>query len=82
MEKIIETARRDRSGRVIGLVMYNEKCLNQVLVSNGLAWHFKKYSKDMAYNELEIKARDSKIGLWQDPNPIAPWDWRKSKKKK
>ena len=36
----------------------------------------------MAYNELEIKARDSKIGLWQDPNPIAPWDWRKSKKKK
>jgi endonuclease YncB( thermonuclease family) len=80
--KIIETARRDRSGRIIGLVLYKDKCLNQALVSNGLAWHFKKYSKDMSYNELEQKAKATKIGLWIDPNPIAPWDWRKIKKKK
>lgn len=80
--KIIETARRDRSGRMIALVYVNNKCLNQALVSNGLAWHFKKYSKDMSYDVLEQKARVAKIGLWLDPNPIAPWDWRKIKKKK
>lgn len=80
--KIVETARRDRSGRMIALVYVNNKCLNQALVSNGLAWHFKKYSKDMSYDVLEQKARVAKIGLWLDPNPIAPWDWRKSKKKK
>lgn len=80
--KIIETARRDRGGRMIGLVLYNDKCLNQALVSNGLAWHFKKYSKDMSYDVLEQKARAAKIGLWLDPNPIAPWDWRKNKRKK
>jgi endonuclease YncB( thermonuclease family) len=80
--KIVETARRDRSGRMIASVYVNNQCLNQALVSNGLAWHFKKYSKDMSYDVLEQKARASKIGLWSDPNPIAPWDWRKSKKKK
>jgi endonuclease YncB( thermonuclease family) len=80
--KIVETARRDRSGRMIASVYVNKQCLNQALVSNGLAWHFKKYSKDMSYDVLEQKARASKIGLWSDPNPTAPWDWRKSKKKK
>jgi endonuclease YncB( thermonuclease family) len=80
--KIVETARRDRSGRMIALVYVNNQCLNQSLVSNGLAWHFKKYSKDMSYDVLEQKARAAKIGLWSDPNPIAPWDWRKIKKKK
>jgi micrococcal nuclease len=82
MVKIIETSRRDIGGRMIGLVIYKDKCLNEALVSNGLAWHFKKYSKDMSYDVLEQKARAAKIGLWLDPNPIAPWDWRKSKKKK
>jgi endonuclease YncB( thermonuclease family) len=66
---------------MIASVYVNNQCLNQALVSNGLAWHFKKYSKDMSYDVLEQKARASKIGLWSDPNPTAPWDWRKSKRK-
>lgn len=44
---------------------------------NGLAWHFKKYSKSKEYAELEIKARKAKVGLWKDSNPIAPWNWKK-----
>lgn len=79
--KIVETSKRDRSGRMIALVYQNNKCLNQVLVSNGLAWHFKKYSKDMSYDHLEQNARIAKKGLWIDPYPIAPWDWRKSRRK-
>lgn len=79
--KIVETSKRDRSGRMIALVYQNNKCLNQALVSNGLAWHFKKYSKDMSYDHLEQNARIAKTGLWIDPNPIAPWDWRKSRRK-
>jgi micrococcal nuclease len=35
----------------------------------------------MSYDVLEQKARAAKIGLWSDPNPTAPWDWRKSKRK-
>lgn len=82
MVNIIETSRRDIGGRMIGLVIYKDQCLNEALVSNGLAWHYKKFSKELSYDILEQKARSYKIGLWQDSNPTAPWIWRKSKKKK
>ena len=46
------------------------------MVKLGMAWHFKKYSDDMSYDDLEREAREAKVGLWSDPNPIAPWDYR------
>ena len=39
--------------------------------------YFKKYSSDVEYAKIERQARKSKVGLWQEKNPIAPWDWRK-----
>jgi len=27
--------------------------------------------------ELEAQARQAKRGLWADPHPIEPWEWRK-----
>lgn len=51
--------------------------LNLALVENGLAWHFKKYSKDETYAATEIAARSRKIGLWSDPKPVPPWEWKK-----
>ena len=73
-----EFDKKDRNGRYI-CVIYdaNGKNLNQEMIKLGMAWHFKKYSEDNTYAELEKEARESKIGLWQDPNPIAPWNWRK-----
>ena len=26
---------------------------------------------------LEIEAKNYRIGLWSEENPIAPWEWRK-----
>jgi micrococcal nuclease len=67
----------DRYGRLIAEI-FNDKQVNvnKELVRSGLAWHFKKYSTNKEYAELEAKARASRIGLWQDVHPIAPWDWR------
>jgi micrococcal nuclease len=69
----------DRNGRWIGEIVVEGKSLNQSLVYNGLAWHFKKYSKSKLYHQLEQDARVTKKGLWVDPNAIAPWEWRKQK---
>jgi micrococcal nuclease len=59
------------------IILQNDTNLNKELVKNGLAWHFKKYSDSQEYAEIEIDARNKQIGIWSEPNPTAPWDWRK-----
>lgn len=72
----------DRYKRLIAVVKNQKKqILNQEMIRQGMAWHYKKYSTDAAYAQLEIMARKNKVGLWHDANPIAPWDWRKPKPK-
>lgn len=51
---------------------------NKALVASGMAWHYKKYSKDAELAQAEQTARKMKIGLWSDQNPTAPWEWRKA----
>ena len=69
----------DRYKRLIAVIINKDKKnVNQELVKQGMAWHFKRYSTDVLYDELELEARQNKVGLWQDANPIAPWNWRKS----
>lgn len=69
----------DRNKRLIAEVINsNGENINKELVKAGLAWHFKKYSSDTSYARLEIAARQQKTGLWSQPNPIAPWNWRKN----
>lgn len=75
--KIVSNGKKDRYKRLIAEVYFNNININKELVKNGLAWHFKKYSSDVEYAKLERQARKSKVGLWQEKNPIAPWDWRK-----
>lgn len=75
--------KKDRYGRFIGHVIYDDSLnLSNELLKNGLAWHYRKYSKDTILQNLENKARKQKIGLWQDPTSIPPWEWRNKKKQK
>ena len=72
--------KKDRYGRVLGEVYIGNINVNEEMLKAGYAWHFKKYSKDKHLAELETLARKQKKGLWADPNPIPPWEWRKRKK--
>lgn len=73
----------DRYKRLIGVVINAKgENVNRELVGAGYAWHYKKYSDDITYDELEEKARLNKLGLWADSNPIPPWEWRKPKARK
>ena len=51
--------------------------LSHEMIRAGLAWHFTKYNKDKDLAKLEIEARDAKIGLWKDNNPMPPWENRR-----
>lgn len=58
----------DKYGRLLGeVVLPDGKVLNKELVKKGLAVHFKKYSKDQEYANLEIAAKKQKIGIWSQP---------------
>jgi endonuclease YncB( thermonuclease family) len=75
--KVVST---DRYGRTVGDVYCAGTNANLEMVKSGLAWVFRKYDKGFEYlYAAEEDARSAKLGLWTDPNPIAPWDWRKSK---
>lgn len=67
----------DRYKRTIGVLILNDETnVNQLMVEKGLAWHFKRYSTDKTYHQLEKQARDEKVGLWKEDNPVPPWNWR------
>jgi endonuclease YncB( thermonuclease family) len=76
----VQGQKYDRYKRLIAVVInQNKQVLNQEMIKLGMAWHFKKYSSDPLYAQLEINARKNKIGLWQDSTAVAPWDWRETK---
>ena len=75
----IEEHGKDRYKRVLGIVYLDGKDVNEILVLNGYAWAFTKYSK--IYESQEWQARSKGLGLWRDKNPIKPEIWRKNKQK-
>jgi endonuclease YncB( thermonuclease family) len=73
---------RDRYGRRIAWVYVGPRCLNEELLRAGFAWHFKRYSRDSHLAELELQARTARNGLWHDPEPTPPWEFRKTRNAK
>ena len=77
---VLNNNKFDRYKRLIGIIINDKgQNVNKELVKAGLAWHFKKYSMDQEYAQLEIQARAAKIGLWKDSHPVPPWEWRHHK---
>jgi micrococcal nuclease len=67
----------DQYGRLVALVTIEGQDLGLALVKAGLGWHYTQYSKDPALATAERDARVEKRGLWAQPNPVAPWTYRK-----
>jgi endonuclease YncB( thermonuclease family) len=76
----VQGQKYDRYKRLIAVVINDkQQVLNQEMVKLGMAWHFKKYSSDSLYAQLENTARENKVGLWKDSAAVAPWEWRGTK---
>jgi endonuclease YncB( thermonuclease family) len=78
----VETHGKDRYGRVIGDVYVDGKLVNEIMVRDGWAWNYVKYSKSPKLAQLEREAREAKRGLWAGKNPVPPWDYRAEQAKK
>ncbi len=79
----LDCGKEESYGRLvckISLPNGEDVCLDQIKA--GIAWHYKQFENEQtpadrqAYAGAEDAAREAKIGLWSDPHPIPPWDFR------
>ncbi|MBK8480883.1 MAG: thermonuclease family protein [Proteobacteria bacterium] len=73
----IEPITVDRYSRLVARVFVDGRCLNEELVAQGLAWHYRRYSTSATLEQLEGAARAARRGLWSEADPVPPWDWRR-----
>ena len=67
----------DRYGRTVGTIQCDGVDANAEQVRRGMAWVFVRYApRSSPLYGLQGEARGSRRGLWADPSPMAPWDWR------
>ncbi len=81
-EYTLEVHDVDKFGRQV-VVLYDENgiSLQEIILMQGYAWVHPYFCHDVmicpGYEKAEYDARDSKIGLWQERNPEAPWEFKK-----
>jgi endonuclease YncB( thermonuclease family) len=72
---------KDRYGRWIAHLQLNGADVNRQMVATGNAWHYADYSRDTTLATLQTDAQARRLGLWSQPEPVAPWDFRQTLKK-
>lgn len=76
----IRPEKQDRYGRTVARVECSGKDASSEQVRRGYAWFFTRYGTDTSIRALEGLARGSRAGLWADPEPVPPWEWRARKR--
>jgi endonuclease YncB( thermonuclease family) len=77
----------DQYGRLVGKIVLDGTDINLEQIKAGMAWHYKFYEDEQtpedrdAYAKAEAEARAARRGLWQDPNPVDPYQFRKEEKR-
>ena len=86
----VEFEKYDRYGRIVGKVWVRPpdcpkcgKTLNAGLaqVKSGMAWWYRKYAHEQSnedqgrYEFAEQEAKAKRVGLWQEKNPMPPWEY-------
>jgi endonuclease YncB( thermonuclease family) len=77
-----ECRKRDRYGREVCKVLDGLRDAGIEEVRAGMAWWFRRYANEQSpedrgrYEAEEREAQKKKVGLWRDPDPVPPWEWR------
>lgn len=68
----------DKYQRLLAVAFNGQKNVNLAQVEQGMAWAYRETQP--IYQQAQNYAQQYRIGLWRDPNPIHPTDWRASKR--
>ena len=68
----------DRYGRTVAIITLPDgRTLQEMLVAEGMAWVWPRYCKLPVcrdWSEIEVTAREGRVGLWRDTEPVSPWE--------
>lgn len=76
----LKTNGHDKYGRTIAEVFVDGKNINKAMVEDGYAWAYREHVTDSEYLNLENAARSQSRGLWSQPNPVYPSEFRHSER--
>ena len=70
--------KRDRYDRAVCHVRVGAQDIQEALIAKGYAWYAFQFAHELdadqraRYQEAEQRARDQRIGLWWEPDPMPP----------
>lgn len=74
----VQVKDKDRYGRLVSVLRSGSLDINQEMVASGMAWWYQHYAPhDQLLAKAQARARERRLGLWSDPNPVPPWQFRK-----
>jgi endonuclease YncB( thermonuclease family) len=82
----LDCGKTDKYRREVCVVLVNGQDANLAQVKAGMAWWYRKYQKEQTprqreeYEGAETAAKAGRIGLWQETDPVPPWEWRHPKR--
>ena len=68
----------DQYHRTLGRIYRGDLDVNAELVREGMAWAIRPHARDTTLYQIEAEAKERRLGLWQDLEPVPPWVWRKT----
>jgi endonuclease YncB( thermonuclease family) len=83
----ITPKKTDRYKRIVSTVRRDDMDVALEQVREGMAWHFERYAHEQTQKEREEyefaqrEARANRQGLWVDPHPVAPWNFKDTGKR-
>lgn len=80
----VRTRGKDKYSRTLAEVSRTRDGLDVNLeqVRRGMAWAYTRGAARTAYEAAERQAHEARAGLWQDPAPVRPSNWRKQQREK
>ena len=74
----VDVRTRDRYQRAVAQVTCDGRDANAEQVRRGYAWTYTRFARATSpLYVLQMQAQSEHRGLWSDPTPVPPWDWRK-----
>jgi endonuclease YncB( thermonuclease family) len=71
-------------GLLIARVFCGDRDIGLQMIRDGVAWFDPAYENELGaadrqvYADSEQAARNEHRGIWQDPSPTPPWEWRQA----